>query len=106
MAQQLSGLVWLHDSFYLERHKMSFLDGAAGCFAVYLRERRDETVSAFSSAEAVGRFFGLRVLSGNPEAYKKEILAFSQKILHIFLYNMPPFGVIIESAPYLVQIRI
>ncbi len=78
VAQQLSGLVWLHDSFYLERHKMSFLDGAAGCFAVYLRERRDETVSAFSSAEAVGRFFGLRVLSGNPEAYKKEILAFSQ----------------------------
>ncbi len=78
VSYQLAALVWLHDAFYNDRYKREALEEAEHIFAGYLKERREETLAAFLSAEAVGRFFGLRVMSREAEVNKKEILGFAQ----------------------------
>ena len=78
IAHQLKGLVMIHDSIYSEEGKTKLLTGAAEAFTSYLQERREETVAAFASAEALGRFFGLHVMRDSVEQNKQEILSYSQ----------------------------
>ncbi len=75
---QLSGVIMIYDALYLGDWKSDFLKGAEEGFAVYMTDKREETINAFLGAEAVGRFFGLRVMGRAAEENKKEILGFSQ----------------------------
>lgn len=52
-------------------------EGAIKTFTHYLAERREETIAAFLKAPAEGRFLALRVLRGNAEENKKEILGYA-----------------------------
>ena len=76
---QLKGLNIIHDYVsYSESKSKMVREIAADCFAVYLKDKREETIRAFSSAGAFGRFFGLHVLRKFADENKKEILAYSQ----------------------------
>lgn len=55
-----------------------FLAGVMGYFSKCLKEKREETVGAFSAAESYSRQVGLRLLSQNAEEYKQEILKYAQ----------------------------
>ncbi|MDE6202248.1 MAG: DUF4132 domain-containing protein, partial [Lachnospiraceae bacterium] len=76
--RQLSGFALFYDFLYGERRKQDFTDIVEKCFDGYLSERREETLSAFSGAEATGRLLGLRVMGKNARENKKEILAYTQ----------------------------
>ncbi len=78
MEHQLKGAILLYDSIYSDDGKTSFIDGVTQAFAAYLKQKREETVTAFAKAEAFGRFFGLHVMRKVPEEYKQEILSYSQ----------------------------
>lgn len=56
----------------------ALVESAAGCFAEYLHERREETFHAFAAGNAFGRFFALRVMRECAEENKTEILYFSK----------------------------
>lgn len=51
--------------------------GAVACFDGYLRERREETLAAFSKGGAEGHFLGLRVMRENAGLNKQEILSYT-----------------------------
>lgn len=78
ISYQLSAVELIYDSIYSEEWKKGFLEGAEEYFASRLGDRREETIAAFSSAEAFGRFFGLHIMRRDAEENKKEILSFSQ----------------------------
>ena len=55
---QLKGLNSIHDYVsYSESKSKMVRETAADCFAVYLKDKREETIRAFSGAGAFGRFF-------------------------------------------------
>lgn len=78
LKHQLNGFADISDSFYQEKMRKAFTGTAQEIFGSYLKDRRDEMISAFQSADSVGRSFGLLVLSGEPEMNKEAILSFSQ----------------------------
>ena len=78
VERQLSGFVLLHDFLYGEKRKQDFTDIVEKCFDGYLLSRREETLAAFSGAEAAGRFLGLRVMGKNARENKAEILTYTQ----------------------------
>ncbi len=78
ISRQLSGFALFYDFFYGEKRKQDFTDIMEKCFSGYLESRREETLAAFSGAEAAGRFLGLRVMGNNAGENKREILAYTQ----------------------------
>ncbi len=74
---QISALVLIHDNFYSESQKEQVLREAEKIFEAYLEKKREETLAAFSKAEAVGRSFAIKVLGKHPEENKQEILSYS-----------------------------
>ncbi len=78
MPYQLAGLELIYDSLYSPEWKKGFLKGAEEYFTDRLKDKREETIQAFSTAEAFGRFFGLHVMRKEADENKKEILSFSQ----------------------------
>lgn len=75
---QLHTVIMIADSFYHENDKKKVLDVASPIFLEYLKERSEETKSAFANAEAYARYFGLCVMEQEAESYKAEIMGFSQ----------------------------
>lgn len=76
---QLAGVVLLIDGLcYYEDGKRKLMEAAEESFEGYLKNKREETLNAFSGGAALGRFFGLHVMRKDAEAYKKEILGFTQ----------------------------
>ena len=57
---------------------MSLVESAVGSFSEYLHQKKEETWKAFTTGNAFGRFFALRVLLECPEEYKAEILYFTK----------------------------
>ncbi len=78
ISYQLTGMAMIYDALYSSQWKEAFLAGAEEAFAGYLQEKREEALSAFSGADAFGRFFSLRIMGKAAEENKKEILGYSQ----------------------------
>ena len=78
ISYQVAGVELIYGSMYSEEWKKGFLEGAEDYFADRLKDNRGETIQAFSSAEAFGRFFGLRIMRKEAEKNKEDILKFSQ----------------------------
>lgn len=78
LIHQVNAVIMLYDTLYIDRWKKVFLDAVREVFDEYLKERREETITAFSKAEAFGRYFGLSVMRKNVQENKAEILSYSQ----------------------------
>lgn len=77
VAHQLEGFSIIEDSFYNEQIKDSLTKKVQKILEEYLQERREETVEAFSKANAYGRCLGLMVLAKNANENKEAILQYS-----------------------------
>ena len=79
IAHQLSGfsLLYKGGEYYTGCSASLILEGAEEVFAAYLASRREETLTAFSSAGAEGRYLALRVLQKDASQYKQEILGYA-----------------------------
>ena len=79
VARQFAGLMMMQEYWGgNEDWTEALVESAAGCFAEYLHERREETFHAFAAGNAFGRFFALRVMRECAEENKTEILYFSK----------------------------
>ncbi len=77
MHYQAQAVSMIRDGLYSGMEK-DYLEAVMEYFTGCLKERREETVGAFSSADAYSRQIGLRLLNQNPQEYKKEILLYAQ----------------------------
>lgn len=80
IRHQLEGASRLYDSLhhYSKAWQQLFMEGITEYFQEYLKNRREETLAAFSGADAFGRFFALHVMRENADENKQEILSYSQ----------------------------
>ncbi len=76
LADQVSAIGLINDSLYSENNTNDFLGSLTEYFLDCLKERREETISAFAGADAFGRLVGLRLLIQDAEKNKKEILRY------------------------------
>ncbi len=79
IAFQFKGLMMLVEEWGRDEDWiMSLVESAVGSFSEYLHQKKEETWKAFTTGNAFGRFFALRVLLECPEEYKAEILYFTK----------------------------
>lgn len=78
LVHQLRAVSLITEIYYAEKWKNAFIGAAQEIFTDYLKNRREETLLAFASADAFGRYFGLLVLQQDPKQNRAEILSYSQ----------------------------
>ncbi len=78
IGRQLSILNSLFDVIYNESDVKKLQKALQPLFLEYVKERPKETLQAFQDAEAQSRYFALCVLEQEADAYKEQILGFSQ----------------------------
>ena len=77
-AHQLKFYSMMYQYFYNEKHKELFRKTSSEIFCKYITVNREEILTAFRESDAVCRAFAVEVLSKNAEAYKADILSYSQ----------------------------
>ncbi len=91
MAHQLKFYSIMHQYFYNEKHKELLKQISIEVFGNYLTVNREEVLSAFREADALGRVLAVETLSKNADENKAEIFAFSQdssKLVKDALYKV------------------
>lgn len=78
VAHQLSVLNTIFDVIYGDTDVKMLQNALQYLFLEYMKERPEETLQAFKDAEAQGRYFAICVLEQEADAYKEQILSFSQ----------------------------
>lgn len=76
LVYQIPAIGMINDSLYNQTTEKDFLESLTEHFSGCLKERREETLSAFAGADAFGRLFGLRLLIQKAKENKKEILGY------------------------------
>lgn len=89
-AHQLKFYSMMYQYFYNEKHKELLKQVTVEIFCKYLTVNREEILSAFRESDALSRALAVEVLSKNADAYKADILSFSQdssKLVREALYK-------------------